>query len=346
MSGDEPLLDRDALDRVLVVAPYRRDAEYLGGLLAEHAIDVALSDGDSLPTRLREAAGVLVATHEALTPRVIECVSAHLDAQPAWSEMPIVVLLDRSSPNARIRGELAIHWPRARLLFYERPVSAVELLSGIQSALLVRLRQRDVGDHLDRETELRRELNHRVKNILASVVSIFQMTRRGAATLQELSEDFDGRLQALSNVHSAVFQATGESVSIREITDLTFAPYRIRGADRVHTSGPEVRLSGESSTTLALCLHELTTNAIKYGALSTPEGSVTLDWSLQGDLFTICWRELGGPPVVVPERTGYGTRYLRSALSSLFGQRPRIDFEPNGLQVEASGPARKILSNF
>jgi two-component sensor histidine kinase len=346
VSADGPFLDRDALDRVLIVAPYRRDAEYLGGLLAEYEIDVALSDRDTLPIRLREAAGVLVATHEALTPQVIECVSAHLKSQPAWSEMPIVVLLDRSSPNARIRGELAFHWPRARLLFYERPVSAVELLSGIQSALLVRLRQRDVGDHIDRETELRLELNHRVKNILASVASIFQMTRRGASTLEELSEDFDGRLQALSNVHSAVFQATGESVSMREITDLTFAPYRGRGADRVQTRGPEVRLSGESSTTLALCLHELTTNAIKYGALSTPTGSVIFEWSLDGDQFTICWQELGGPPVVMPERTGYGTRFLRSALSSLFGQRPGIDFNPHGLRCEASGPARKILSNF
>lgn len=346
MITNEPFSDRDALDRVLVVAPYRRDAEYLAGLLTEHEIDVALSNGDTLSARLREAAGVLIATHEALTPKVIAGVSAHLEAQPSWSEMPIVVLLDRSSPNARIRAELALRWPRARLLYYERPVSAVELLSGIQSALLVRLRQRDVGDHIDREIELRRELNHRVKNILASVTSIFQMTRRGAATLQELSEDFEGRLLALSNVHSAVFQATGESISIYEITDLTFAPYRGKGTDRIRSLGPELKLTGESSTTLALCLHELTTNAIKYGALSAPAGSVIFEWSLHGEKLTICWQETGGPPVVAPERSGYGTRFLRSALSGLFGQRPRIDFQTSGLRCEASGPARKILSNY
>jgi two-component sensor histidine kinase len=345
VSTSEPFSKRDALDRVLVVAPYRRDAKYLAGLLAEHEIDVALSDSETLPIRLREAAGVLITTHEALTPQVVADVSAHLEAQPTWSEMPIVVLLDRSSPNARVRAELASRWPRARLLFYERPVSAVELLSGVQSALLVRLRQRDVGDHIDREIELRRELNHRVKNILASVTSIFQMTRRGAATLQELSEDFHGRLLALSNVHSAVFQATGEAVSIREITDLTFAPYRGSGADRVRALGPDVRLTGENSTTLSLCLHELTTNAIKYGALSVPAGSVTFEWSLRDEMLTICWEESGGPPVVTPERSGYGTRFLRSALNSLFGQRPLIDFQPSGLRCEASGPARKILSN-
>mgnify|MGYP001474755730 CR=1 FL=1 len=346
MSAVDPAPDRDALDRVLVVAPYRRDAEYLAGLLTEHEIDVVLSDGATLSVKLSEAVGVLVTTHEALTPKVIASVSAHLGAQPPWSEMPIVVLLDRSSPNARIRAELAVHWPRARLLFYERPVSAIELLSGIQSALLVRLRQRDVGDHIDREMELRRELNHRVKNILASVTSIFHMTRRGADTLQELSEDFEGRLLALSNVHSAVFQAMGDSVSIYEITDLTFAPYRSKGAERVTTKGPELRLTGESSTTLALCLHELTTNAIKYGALSTSGGSVTFQWSLCEDELTMCWIEIGGPPVVAPERTGYGTRYLRSAFTSLFGQRPHIDFRASGLRCEVAGPARKILSNF
>jgi len=346
VTASEAFPDRDALGRVLVMAPYRRDAEYISGLMAEHEIDALLTDEHALPARLHEASGALVATHEALTAQAIDSVAGHLEAQPAWSEMPVVVLLDRSSPNARIRAELAARWPRARLLFYERPLTAVELLSGIQSALLVRLRQRDVGDHIDREVELRRELNHRVKNILASVTSIFQMTRRGASTLEEMSEDFTGRLKALSNVHAAVFEATSQSVSMSDITDLTFAPYRGSGSDRVKTIGPDVLLTGESGTTLALCLHELTTNAIKYGALSTPAGSVIFEWQLRDDQLAICWRETGGPPVVTPERTGYGTRYLHAALTSLFGQKPEITFLPGGLRCEGIGPARKILSNF
>lgn len=345
MTAKEFSLDQDTLSSVLVVAPYRRDGQYIGRLLSEHQIAVSLSDGETISSRLIEAPGVLVTTHEALTTQVVASVSAHLEAQPAWSEMPIVVLLDRSSPSARIRADLSTHWPRARLLFYERPVSGIELLSGIQSALLVRLRQRDVGDHIDREIELRRELNHRVKNILASVTSIFQMTQRGATTLEMLAEDFSGRLQALSNVHSAVFQAKGEAASIGEITDLTFAPYRGRGTDRVKAMGPEVRLTGENSTTLALCLHELVTNAIKYGALSTPIGTVSFEWFLHEGQLKICWLENGGPRVVAPVRTGYGTRYLRSALTSLFGHPPRIDFNPGGLRCEAQGPAKKILCN-
>ena len=345
MSDSGPHISRSALDRVLVLAPYRRDAEYLCRLLSEQQIDVSHSDGARLADRLHESAGVLVTTHEALTPHVIEAVSAHLHAQPAWSELPVVVLLDRSSPNARIRAELARHWPRSRLLFYERPLSAVELLSGIQSALLVRLRQREVGDHIEREVELRRELNHRVKNILASVTSIFQMTRRGTSTIDALTADFNGRLEALSNVHSAVFRADGEAVSIREIADLTFAPYRVGGRDRVRASGPDLMLTREGGTTLALCLHELTTNAIKYGALSNPEGHVTFQWSLDDQHLSIHWQENGGPPVVQPERVGYGTRYLRSALGSLFGKPPMIEFRGDGLYCAATGSAHRIVGN-
>lgn len=346
MSESPSATDRDALDRVLVLAPYRRDAEYLASLLNEHGIEVAHAGSIELPERLRMAGGVLIATHEALTPPVVAAVAEHLADQPSWSEMPVVILLDRSSPNALVRSDLADRWPRARLLFYERPVSAVELLSGIQSALLVRLRQRDVGDHIEREIELRRELNHRVKNILASVASIFQMTRRGATSLDELSIDFVGRLQALSDVHSAVFQADDDAVTIRDITALTFAPYKIKDFERVHSNGPELLLARDAATTLALCLHELTTNAIKYGALSSPEGEVTFEWRLDSDKLLISWREEGGPTVVQPQRTGYGTKYLRSALTALFGEAPRISFLADGLQCSVSGEARRFLGNF
>lgn len=236
-------------------------------------------------------------------------------------------------------------WPRARQIFYQRPVTPVELVSGIQAAFLARLRQRDVRDHIDREIELRRELNHRVKNILASVASIFEMTRRSADTLDAFSEDFRGRLGALSNVHSAVFHSDGEAVSIQEIVDLTFEPYRLPGHSRVVTEGPRVMLSREAGTTLALCLHELATNAIKYGGLSTDRGQVSFTWGLSAEDVWARWRETGGPPVVEPSRLGYGTRYLRSALTSLFGQPPVVTFDPKGLICETKGRLSRVTRN-
>lgn len=341
--------ESSSLDHVMVLAPYRRDADYLCRLLSEHEIHVApCPDPAGIETCLSSYPGVLVTTHEGLTPAILSAVARHLAQQPAWSEMPIVVLLDRSSPNARIRAELARAWPRARLLFYQRPMTPVELISGVQSALLARLRQRDVRDYLERETELRRELNHRVKNILASVTSIFEMTRRGRTSLDDFSNDFRGRLDALSRVHSAVFHADGEAVSIATIVDLTFEPYRLAGQSRVTAGGPDFMLNREVATTMALCLHELVTNAIKYGALSTPKGQVSFTWGVDGEEEEVwaLWRETGGPPVIAPSHAGYGTRYLRSALTSVFGQPPVLRFDAAGLCCEARGAASRFTRNL
>lgn len=341
--------DLSTLDHVLVLAPYRKDASFLGRLLEEHDIRVEIAIGiDDLADRLATSPGVLVATHEALTPPVLEAVASHVRSQPAWSEIPIVVLLDRASPHMRVRAELSRIWPRARHLFYQRPVTPVELVSGVQSALLARLRQCDVRDHIAREVELRRELNHRVKNILASVTSISEMTHRGATSLEEFADDFRGRLGALAKVHSAVFHAVGENVAVQEVADLTFGPYHLMGEERISSSGPAVMLHREAGTTLALCLHELTTNAIKYGALSRPDGRVRLEWQVSDEEpreFSISWRERDGPPVKDPARAGYGTRYLRTALTGMFGQKPVIAFDPEGLRCEAHGPLSRVSGN-
>lgn len=342
----DSLEDRAALDHVLVLAPYRRDADYIRQLLVEHGLDVRVClAGSAVDPFLAASPGVLVATHEALRPDVVTAVGSWLDTQPSWSEMPVVVLLDRSSSHARVKTMLAEAWPRARQIFYQRPVTPVELVSGIQAAFLARLRQRDVRDHIDREVELRRELNHRVKNILASVASIFEMTRRGSETLESFSEDFRGRLTALANVHSAVFHAEGDAVSIGEVVEVTFAPYQLGGSTRVTAKGPPIMLGREPGTTLALCLHELVTNAIKYGGLSTPDGEVSFKWEIEGEELALAWVEIGGPPVVAPTRAGYGTRYLRAALTSLFGRPPTLSFKPDGLRCDARGSLSRVVSN-
>jgi two-component sensor histidine kinase len=278
------------LDWVLAMAPYRRDADYLEVLLTQHGVPVQRAAGvKELAVLLEQSPGTFVATHEALNAEVLETVRRFLTDQPAWSEMPLVILLDRTASQARIRSQLSAAWPRSRQIYYQRPVTALELLSGVQSSLLARLRQRDVRDHIEREIELRRELNHRVKNILASISSIFEMTRRRAVSLNDFSNDFAGRLAALANVHSAVFQANGGAVDLRHIVDLTFSPYEADSHNRLVYEGPSVLLSPEAATTLALCLHELATNALKYGALSEPEGRIRLEWSASSsdDILTL-----------------------------------------------------------
>ncbi|MGV2126463.1 sensor histidine kinase [Agrobacterium vitis] len=344
LSPQEELV-QDELDWVLVCAPFRKDADYVSALLREHLIEVrAVMEAKGFAQLLDASPGIVIVSHEALTPQIVALTAAHLERQPNWSEVPIIVLLERGAPLTRIRSQLLSAWPGARLLFYTRPVAPLELVSGIQSNLLVRLRQRQVRDSIERERELRAELNHRVKNILATVTSIFRMTRRGAESLDDLATDFNGRLLALSNVHTAVFEAGGEDVSLLAVVDLIVSPY---GTERIAVDGSDLLVSREAGTTLALCLHELITNAIKYGALSVPEGRVSLRWEVDGGekpIFQFHWQESNGPPVRIPARQGYGTRYVTSALASLFAATPDIQFAEDGLVCSAAGPFARISS--
>jgi two-component sensor histidine kinase len=333
------------LDWVLVLAPYRKDGSYTISLLEEHNIRGQAANADGLAEMLDKSPGALVVTHEAINHHVIATIANFLKGQPNWSEVPIIVLLDRAAFSARIQAVLAAAWPRSRQTFYQRPVAALALISGVQAALLTRFRQREVRDYLEREKELRLELNHRVKNILASVISVFEMTRRGATTMEGLSEVFRGRLTALSNVHSAVFLAGGEDVSLTAVVGTTLAPYRSEEAGGIQIDGPEILVSRDAGTTLALCLHELATNAIKYGAMSQPDGYVILKWELSPDTdprLTITWSEIGGPPVVEPSRQGYGTRFMRSALTGLFGESPELIFAAHGLRCVIRGPVSRV----
>jgi two-component sensor histidine kinase len=334
------------LDWVLVLAPFRKDADYIAAFLQEQKIEVKAAKADAdLVEHLALSPGIIVITHEALNPAVLEKIAKHLAEQPDWSEVPVIVVLERAASVARIRDRLLRAWPGSRLLFYARPIAQLELVNGIHSNLLVRLRQRQVRDSIERERELRLELNHRVKNILASVTSIFQMTRRGTTTVEDLASDFTGRLQALSNVHSAVFEAGGEEVSLSAVVGLTVSPYNSDGVSRIKFTGPDVTVTREAGTTIALCLHELVTNAIKYGALSHPDGKVEIAWAIaEADIpeFSLYWVDIGGPAVREPTRQGYGTRYLRSALGSLFGSVPDIVFAPEGFRCGVAGPLARI----
>ncbi|UXR94977.1 sensor histidine kinase [Agrobacterium tumefaciens] len=338
--------ENDELDWVLILAPFRKDADYIAAFLQEQ--NVAVRHGkadDELASSLSLSPGVVIITHEALNAPAIATIGDYLASQPDWSEVPILVLLEKAAPLAQIHSQLERAWPSARLILHTRPIARLELVNSIQTNFLVRLRQKQVRDAIEREVELRLELNHRIKNILASVSSIFQMTRRGASTVEELAADFSGRLQALSNVHTAVFEAGDEEISLSSVIAMIVAPYNGDGLSRIKASGPDIYVNRTSATTIALCLHELTTNAIKYGALSQKHGSVEVVWSMSEEaspVFSLNWIETGGPAVVEPKRQGYGTRYVRSALASVFGAAPVITFAPAGLSCHAAGPLKRL----
>lgn len=185
----------------------------------------------------------------------------------------------------------------------------------------------------DQRRLLVHELNHRVKNTLAIVQSIALQTMRGATSLVEVRHALTDRLVALAKAHDALTGENWEGAELNDIVAGAIAP--LADADRFQVEGPRVWLSPALSLSLALALHELATNASKYGALSTEQGWVNISWAVDGALdaqrLTLRWRERGGVPVQPPTRQGFGTRLIERSFSADLGGSATIDFAPDGV---------------
>ncbi|WP_091737603.1 sensor histidine kinase [Phenylobacterium immobile] len=191
-------------------------------------------------------------------------------------------------------------------------------------------RFRAQADHLRLMVD---ELNHRVKNTLATVQSVTDQTLRRAQIAASVRQALTSRLIALSRAHDVLTNENWSGADLHEIVAQAAAPYQPEGAERrLSWRGPDVRLSPRAAIALAMTLHELTTNAVKYGALSTPTGRVTLDWvSPEDGGLRLTWREQGGPPVTPPVRTGFGTRLIQRGLPGELGGAVSVDYAPTGV---------------
>jgi PAS domain S-box-containing protein len=195
----------------------------------------------------------------------------------------------------------------------------------------------DVTERVRTEEHRKRlldELNHRVKNTLATVQSIAAQTVRATPDPVAFRTAFEARLMALSGVHNVLTSANWEGARLEELLRLELGPY---GAARSSLEGPAVRLSAQEALTFALVTHELATNAARYGALSVPEGRVAVAWSETRDdvgarRLTLDWRETGGPTVVAPTRQGFGSRLIQRSIQVDMKGETTMAFEPDGLR--------------
>ncbi|WP_243371470.1 PAS domain-containing sensor histidine kinase [Microvirga solisilvae] len=204
---------------------------------------------------------------------------------------------------------------------------------------------RNVSDRKNAEEHrelLIHELNHRVKNTLATVQSIAAQTLRNAGASQEARMAFEARLFALSRAHDVLTRENWEGASLREIVAQSIEPYRGLGETRVSGEGPEVRLSPRMALALSMALQELATNAAKHGALANGSGQVAIIWSLdetsQPARLHLRWEEKGGAPVRPPQRRGFGTRLIERSLASDLQGHVMIDFAPGGVVCTIDAP--------
>jgi PAS domain S-box-containing protein len=189
----------------------------------------------------------------------------------------------------------------------------------------------------ERQRLLVNELNHRVKNTLALVQGLALQSFKSGRDMGEARDAFQQRLAALAAAHDLLTRESWEGATLDELVREALALYD-GGEARISSEGPPVRLSPKAAVSLVMALHELTTNAAKYGALSVPEGRVSVRWTVDGDCLALDWRESGGPAVEAPEHRGFGSRMIERALAAEMSGRATLDFEPEGLvcRIEAS----------
>ncbi|HEX8191556.1 MAG TPA: HWE histidine kinase domain-containing protein [Allosphingosinicella sp.] len=182
----------------------------------------------------------------------------------------------------------------------------------------------------ERQRLLVNELNHRVKNTLALVQGLALQSFKGGRDMDEAREAFQQRLAALAAAHDLLTRESWEGATLGELMREALGLYD-GGEERISWSGPPARLNPKAAVSLVMALHELCTNAAKYGALSVPEGRVTVIWTVEGDRLHLEWRERGGPLVEAPERRGFGFRMIERALAADMAGGAKLEFQAEGL---------------
>jgi len=174
------------------------------------------------------------------------------------------------------------------------------------------------------------ELNHRVKNTLAILQAIAVQTFRTASKGER--EKFEGRLRALAEAHNLLSREKWQGSGLQDVVDRVLQPYMLNNHDRIRMTGPTVPLSPRVAVVLSMIVHEIATNAAKYGALSNDTGTVTLDWEIvEGQKLRLSWAEAGGPPVTAPVQRGFGSRLIERSARDQLGGEATVDFLPRGV---------------
>ena len=193
------------------------------------------------------------------------------------------------------------------------------------------------------------ELNHRVKNMLTVVISLATQTLSRADSLEGFSGVFLGRVHALTSAYALLSRENWSSVQLAEIASEELRPYRNGNGANIRIDGPAMPLASRSALALGMAIHELATNAVKYGALSVPEGDVSLTWTVRNEddenVLVLDWEEHNGPPVVPPARRGFGSVLIERGLAYDLSGEARIEFLHGGVKASIRAPLATILEN-
>lgn len=257
--------------------------------------------------------------------------------------------VDRDLYRRQVAGEIGFYSIEKRFLRKDGRMIWIAVRSStvrdIDGSFLYGVRVvQDVTDRKEAEARqklLIDELNHRVKNTLATVQSLATQTARGTDSPVAFRQAFEGRLIALSQAHDQLTRRHWKSADLHDIVTGATAPYLTRSRDQVALEGEPLTVTPRVALTLALAMHELSTNAAKYGALSVPEGRIAIRWHVQrgtAPILRIEWRERGGPEVRAPSKLGFGSRFIEGSVAAELQGKARLDFDAAGLRCTMEIP--------
>ena len=251
-----------------------------------------------------------------------------------WSKGAFKSGADRT----QVQAEVAITTPAGvpkRLLLRAQYALSTEgrpLLTG----LLVDITESKMAE--ERLAVVARELQHRVKNSLSVIRAIAVQSLRGKTDAEAALESFLGRISALAAATDLILEKTASKAELGGVIEKITRPYRDKASDPFVLEGPPVILPANVATAMGMVLHELCTNAVKYGALSVAAGEVLIHWRLETNWLALTWQERNGPSVIAPSRRGFGSRLLENILAGEVGGKAEIAFAPQGVRCEIVVP--------
>ena len=285
--------------------------QYVRRLLAPRCDVEAFADGQAaLERAVRDPPDLVLC--DVMMPRLDGFgLLAALRANPATADCAVVLISARAGEESRIDGMQA-----GADDYIVKPFTASELIARVEAHARMARARRDA-----RKTEklLIAELNHRVKNTLASVQAIAQQTLRGTKSVDEFRQSFSGRIQAMARINSMLSSTSWSGADLR---DIIRDQVRLGPVDetRLTAWGPPVHLGPQMAHQLAMVLHELGTNSSKYGALSTPGGWITVNWRVEAGRLQLRWVEHNGPAIKMPVKRGFGTTFIEQSTRSAGGE--------------------------
>jgi two-component sensor histidine kinase len=190
---------------------------------------------------------------------------------------------------------------------------------------------------------LMHELSHRSKNLLAVIQSISRRTARTSTTMKEFESRFGQRLQGLAASHDVLVRNSWQGAPLADLMRQQLMPFIDIQGSRVELIGPDIVVTPEATQAIGLAIHELATNAIKYGALSVPAGKVKISWALASRELLLKWVERGGPRVVPPSRNGFGHLVIGEMIERSLNAKVALEFVTHGLEWSVSIPATNLV---